>query len=184
MKALFLFSLLLSYVAWAADSVEVRIAVILTKEQGPELEKKLEALSSEHRRRHENRGRHGGGHGRKAGPEEKGDKLEEKGDKLEAEDLRPMQKALACRRHYDWFKRFSKKRATIDAKGETIELPGGAKATLRLKQLKDDVATLVVSLPNTETTYQLGRTGTLYLQAGKHEETEVWVVIAPARHFH
>jgi hypothetical protein len=105
------------------------------------------------------------------------------GDQLESEELRPMQRALGLRRHYGWLKRFSKKRASIDAKGEEVELPGGAKARVRLQELKDDVATLVVSLPSTETVYQLGRTGSLYLQAGKHEDTEVWVVISPAKQF-
>jgi len=163
--------MLLPSFSWAADSVEVRIAVVLVKEKDPEADKTLETFPDMHRRWHEQHRKHEARRG------------VEEGDKLEAEDLQPMQKALARRRHYGWFKRFSKKRATVGAQGEAIELPGGAQATVRLKELKDDIATLVVSLPSTETTYQLGRTGTLYLQAGKHEETEVWVVISPAKHF-
>ncbi|MCL2013037.1 MAG: hypothetical protein FWG75_09660 [Cystobacterineae bacterium] len=158
--------------AWGTDAVNIRISVVLAKEQNPQAQSSAtetpqQAFPGEYRlERCKKRGTC---------------KEAEEGTQLEAEDLHPMQKALAPRRHYEWFKRFSKKRAAIDTKGETIELPGGNKASVRLKTLKDDVATLVVSLPKTETIYQLGRTGSLYLQAGKHEGNEVWVVISPAK---
>jgi hypothetical protein len=185
MKALFWLSLGLCWpaFAWAADSVEVRIAVVLAKEKAPEGPLPPEAFSEESRREHK---RKGGREGKREKCEEHADckeKRRSEADALDSEDLRPMQKALGLRRHYGWLKRFSKQRVTVDDKGQAIALPGGAKALVRLQGLKDGVATLVVTLPNTETVFQLGRAGSLYLQAGKHEDKEVWVVISPKKQF-
>jgi len=180
MRVFFLLSLGLLWpaLAWAGDFVEVRIAVVLATEKPPEGEASAEACpphgpgdrhegkEKKHREKKEKR--------RAPQPEEAG-ALEE--------ELRPMQKALGLRRHYGCLQRYSKKRARVDAQGETLELPGGAQAQVRLQELKGDIATLVVSLPHTETVYQLGRSGTLYLQAGKYEDKEVWVVISPKKHF-
>jgi|GEM_PF-1331369 len=185
MKKFFAFSAVLSFslclclpaAAWGADSVDIGIAVVLAKE------KRTEALPPEafagERHEHSHKDRH-----EKPGKSKKDTpKNVAQVEQLESEDLVPMHRALKLRRHYAWLQRFSKKHASIDAKGEVVELPGGGKARIRLAELKNDVATLEVSLPNTETVYQLGRRGTLYLQAGKHEDKEVWLVIFPKKQF-
>jgi len=176
MKALFWlsFGFFWPLFAWAADAVEVRIAVVLAKEQRAEEPTAPEVFSMERPPGHA--GKHKEGHQK---PAKRAASKESPPAQLEAADLRPMQKALGLRRHYAWLQRYSKQRASVDAKGHTVALPGGAQAHVRLQALKDGVATLVVSLPKTETVFQLGRTGSLYLQAGTHEDMEVWVVISP-----
>jgi hypothetical protein len=167
--------------------VDVRIAVVLAKEKAPEGLLASETFSEECRHEHKHEHKHKDRReGKREKCEERANCTEKKlseGAPLDSEDLCPMQKALGLRRHYGWLKRFSRQRVTVDSKGETIDLPGGAKAKVRLQELKNDVATLVVTLPNTETVYQLGRTGSLYLQAGKHEDKEIWVVISPKKQF-
>lgn len=200
MRTLLAFGLVLLWptFSWAADAVDVRIAVVLAKEKWPEGPLPPDTFVKERRHAHrdrdkdrdrdkgEDRGKHKAEDKRekREKPEDVTQKKPSEGEALDAEELRPMQKALGLRRHYAWLQRYSKKRATVDAQGETIELPGGAVATVRLQALTDGVATLVVTLPATQTVYQLGRRGSLYLQAGKHEDKEVWLVISPKKHFH
>lgn len=92
--------------------------------------------------------------------------------------LEAMQATLGKRVKYATLKTLSTKRLELSARPSTVELPNKKVAELVLQTLKDDVATVRVKLPPTETTYQLGRGKSLYLQGGAHDSGELWLVLA------
>lgn len=92
--------------------------------------------------------------------------------------LESMQATLAQRVKYGTLKTLATKRLELSSTRSSVELPNKKVAELVLESLKDDVATVRVKLPPTETTYQLGRGKALYVQGGAHEAGELWLVLA------
>lgn len=91
--------------------------------------------------------------------------------------LEGMQSALSSKVRYLSLKRLSTQTLSIESKIQTIAIPGGQTAELKLEALKDGVATLRVKLPPTDTTYSLAKGKSLYLQAGSHDGGDLWLVL-------
>ncbi|GMU59449.1 MAG: hypothetical protein AMXMBFR34_12120 [Myxococcaceae bacterium] len=92
--------------------------------------------------------------------------------------LEGMQATLGQRVKYGTLKLLSAKKLELSKKPASVELPNKKVAELVLESLKNDVATVRVKLPPTETTYQLGRGKSLYVQGGAHDAGELWLVLA------
>ena len=93
-------------------------------------------------------------------------------------DLVPMQQKLAAKVKYLTLKKLDSKKLTLEPKVRTLPLPNKSIVELSVASLKDDVATLKVRLAPTEATYTLGRGKSLYLQAGKHQGGDLWLVLS------
>jgi hypothetical protein len=67
------------------------------------------------------------------------------------------------------------------AQGKSVEvrLPNTKTATLTLLSLKGSQSEVSVSLPPVQTTYMLGREGSVYLQAGPHATGVLILVLTP-----
>jgi hypothetical protein len=67
------------------------------------------------------------------------------------------------------------------AQGKSVEvrLPNNKTATLTLLSLKGSQSEVSVSLPPVQTTYILGREGSVYLQAGPHATGVLILVLTP-----
>jgi hypothetical protein len=104
-----------------------------------------------------------------------------KGNTIDPPTLKAMQDAMAKKVKYGSLKRQSMEKLELDAKGHSMKLPNGVEATLALESLKEDVATLKVKVPPADATYRLGKKGSLYVQAGKQGEDDLWLVLSPAK---
>lgn len=103
------------------------------------------------------------------------------GDKLEPPSLKAMQLALSKRQHYGTLVRLSTSKLELSSAPTMLKLPNAKEAALSVEALKDDVATVKVKLPPADTTYKLGRQGSLYVQAGPHDDGEMWLVLSPVK---
>lgn len=103
------------------------------------------------------------------------------GNTVDPPSLKHMQDALGKKVHYGTLKRLSTEKLELTAKAHALKLPNGKEVSLSVESLKDDVATLRVRVPPSDTTYKLGHTGSLYVQAGAHQSGELWLVLAPAK---
>ena len=103
------------------------------------------------------------------------------GNTVDPPSLKSMQDALGKKVHYGTLKRVSTERLELSAKPHTLKLPNGKEVALSVEHIKDDVATLRVRLPPSDTTYKLGHSASLYVQAGPHQSGELWLVLAPAK---
>lgn len=65
-------------------------------------------------------------------------------------------------------------------KAVEVRLPNAKTATLTLLSLKGSQSQVSVSLPPLQTTYTLGREGSVYLQAGPHAKGVLILVLTPA----
>jgi hypothetical protein len=65
-------------------------------------------------------------------------------------------------------------------KAVEVRLPNAKTATLTLLSLKGSESQVSVSLPPLQTTYTLGREGSVYLQAGPHAKGVLILVLTPA----
>jgi hypothetical protein len=95
--------------------------------------------------------------------------------------LKGMQEALGKKVHYGTLKKLSSERIELSSKPHTLKLPNGKDVALSVEHIKDDVATLRVRVPPSDTTYKLGHSASLYVQAGPHEGGDLWLVLAPAK---
>lgn len=82
---------------------------------------------------------------------------------------------------YHSFRQLSSEKVTLAPNApRTLRLPNGRTATLKLLSLKDNVAKIQVSVPPLETTYSLGRQGSVFMQAGPHNGGMLVLVLSPA----
>lgn len=105
----------------------------------------------------------------------------EAGNTLEPPSLKVMQDKLSKKVRYGSLKLLTSKKLVLTPAPQALALPNGKDATLSVSELKSDVATLRVKVPPTDTTYKLGRTGSLYLNAGEHLGGELWLVVSPSK---
>lgn len=104
------------------------------------------------------------------------------GNELDPPALKAMQQAFAEKKvTYGYLKRVLEQPVAATSKPTVVKLPNGKEASLVLEKLEGDVATLRVKVPPADTTYKLGKTGNLYVQGGKHEGKDVWLVLSPAK---
>ena len=61
-----------------------------------------------------------------------------------------------------------------------MRLPNAKTATLTLLSVKGSQSQVSVSLPPLQTTYTLGREGSVYLQAGPHANGVLILVLTPS----
>jgi hypothetical protein len=92
--------------------------------------------------------------------------------------LAPMQETLGKRVKYLTLKSLSSRRLELSGAGSRIELPNRQVAELHLVALKQNVAHVKVTLPPLDTTYTLGKERSLYIQAGAHQNGELWLVLS------
>jgi hypothetical protein len=103
------------------------------------------------------------------------------GNTLDPPSLKVMQDALGRKRRYGTLKRMSSERLELSSRVHTLKLPNGKDVAVSVEHIKDDVATLRVRVPPSDTTYKLGHSASLYVQAGGHQSGELWLVLAPAK---
>jgi hypothetical protein len=104
------------------------------------------------------------------------------GKQVDPPSLKAMQDAMAKKVKYGTLKRISLQKLTLQLKSaHALKLPNAVNASLLLEGLKADVATLKVSVPPASATYQLGKKGSLYVQAGPFQEGDLWLVLSPAQ---
>jgi hypothetical protein len=104
------------------------------------------------------------------------------GNELDPPALKAMQQAFSEKKvTYGYLKRVLEQPLTVTTKPVTVKLPNGKDANVLLEKLEKDVATLRVKVPPADATYTLGKTGNLYVQGGKHEGKDVWLVLSPAK---
>lgn len=110
------------------------------------------------------------------------------GSVLDPPQLEKMKNELAQKGlRFSSLKRLSQKKIAVHtAKPEEIGLPDGRKATLSLIQLKDDAATVKVTVaqrnkpqPLLETTYRLARDKSTYIHCGAYTNGELFLVLSP-----
>lgn len=82
---------------------------------------------------------------------------------------------------YKSYRRLSHEQLQL-AQGKAVEvrLPNTKTATLTLLSLRGSQSEVSVSVPPLQTTYTLGREGSVYLQAGPHANGVLILVLTPA----
>lgn len=105
-----------------------------------------------------------------------------KGNTIDPPTLKAMQDALGKKVRYGSLKRVSlEKPELVVGKPATLKLPNGTEATLALEKMEKDVATVRVKTAAGEVSLSLGKKGSLYAQAGKQGEDDLWLVLSPAK---
>lgn len=95
--------------------------------------------------------------------------------------LASMQVKLGKRVKYLTLRSLSSRRLELSRAGSAVELPNHKTAELTLVHVKDNVAQVKVKLPPLDATYSLGKERALYVQAGPHEDGELWLVVSQPR---
>lgn len=102
------------------------------------------------------------------------------GNELDPPALKAMQQAFSEQKvTYGYLKRVVEQPLQVSQKPVIVKLPNGKDASLVLERLKGDVATIRVKVPPADAVYTLGKKGNLYVQGGKHEGKDVWLVLSP-----
>ena len=82
---------------------------------------------------------------------------------------------------YKSYRRLSQEQLQlVPGKPVEVHLPNAKTATLTLLSLKGSRSQVSVSLPPVQTTYTLGREGSVYMQAGPHANGVLILVLTPA----
>ncbi len=102
------------------------------------------------------------------------------GDEIDPPSLKAMQESFAEKVKYTSLKRISTQKLMLEKVAKTVALPNGKTASLSLESLQKDTATVRVKLPPSDATYRLGRVGSLYVQAGRVENADLWLVVSPS----
>jgi hypothetical protein len=81
---------------------------------------------------------------------------------------------------YKSYRRLSHEQLQLTlGKAAEVRLPNAKTATLTLLSMKGSQSQVSVSLPPLQTTYTLGREGSVYLQAGPHANGVLILVLTP-----
>jgi hypothetical protein len=104
------------------------------------------------------------------------------GTKVEPPALEEVKKTFAAKNiKYSSWEVLSQRRLSLEPKKAVeVPLPNGKKAQFSLESVKDDVATLKVTVAPTTLTLNLGREGNLYVDGGQHQGGQLFVMISPA----
>jgi hypothetical protein len=104
------------------------------------------------------------------------------GNEIDPPALKAMQAAFAEQKvSYGYLKRVLETPVAVSPKPAIVKLPNGKEASIILEKLKGDVATIRVKVPPADAVYNLGKKGNLYVQGGKHEGKDVWLVLSPGK---
>lgn len=106
------------------------------------------------------------------------------GSTVDPPTLEPMRDAFnKSGIHYKSFRRLSREKLTL-RKGQSAELhlPNNVTASLTLKSVEHDAAKVQVAVPPVDTTYTLGREGSVFIQAGTHNGGMLILVLSPVPH--
>ncbi|MFN0062883.1 MAG: hypothetical protein ACKVPX_10245 [Myxococcaceae bacterium] len=83
--------------------------------------------------------------------------------------------------HYSGYRRLSEETVLVrSTPPHVVALPNGKKASLVLDKVEGATASVRVALPPLETVYELGREGSVFLQAGAHQGGVLILVLSPA----
>lgn len=102
------------------------------------------------------------------------------GDEIDPPSLKAMQESFAEKVKYTSLKRLSTQKVLLEKVAKTVALPNGKTASLSLDSMQKDAATVRVKLTPSDATYRLGRVGSLYVQAGRIENADLWLVVSPS----
>jgi hypothetical protein len=111
-----------------------------------------------------------------------------RGNTVDPPQLEKMKNELAQKGlRFTSLKRLSQKTVAVQkGKAEEVGLPDGRRATLSLIQLKDDAATVKVTVaqrnkpqPLLETTYRLARDKSTFIHCGAYKDGELFLVLSP-----
>jgi hypothetical protein len=112
----------------------------------------------------------------------------QQGNAIDPPQLSKMKDELAQKGlRFTSLKRLSQKKVALRSNGpEEISLPDGRNASLRLVQLKDDAATVKVTIaqrnsprPLLEATYRLARGKSTFIHCGEYGNGELFLVLSP-----
>jgi hypothetical protein len=80
------------------------------------------------------------------------------------------------------YKRLSEQRLSLK-KGapQSVSLPNGKKATLKLESIEAGTARIGVEAPPVKTTLSLGKHGSLFQQVGQHQGGHLILVLSPGK---
>lgn len=95
-----------------------------------------------------------------------------------APELNAMQAALRPKIAYHSLKQVLQRRLRVGTGAVSIQTPDGSGASLKLLSLSDNQATIQVVVSPTTSTVRLGKTGSVYVQGGVHEGSDIWVVLS------
>lgn len=106
----------------------------------------------------------------------------DKGNVVEPPSLRAMKASFTQSGfHFQSYRQIFSRRLILEqGHSEKIALPNHRTATLRLESVSKNVARIHVSIPPLETTYALGRKGSVFLQAGPHQGGVLILVLSPS----
>jgi DNA-directed RNA polymerase subunit K/omega len=103
------------------------------------------------------------------------------GDKIDPPALKAMQEKLAGKIRYTSLTRLElTKVAVTRAPPSTLKLPNAKVVTFTLNEVKEGIAKITVELPPAKTQLTLGREGSVYHPAGKHQGGDLWLVLSAA----
>ena len=105
----------------------------------------------------------------------------DKGSAIDPPSLKHMQEEFSQSGfNYSSYRRLSSQRLSLAPnQPQTVKLPNGRTATLVLKDVSANVAHIQVKLPPLETTYALGRTGSVFIQGGPQGGGMLVLVLSP-----
>lgn len=104
------------------------------------------------------------------------------GGKVDPPALEETKKTFAAKNvNYSSWQGLSQRRLSLEPKKTVdVPLPNGKKAQLTLESVTDGVAKVKVTVAPTTTTFELGRSGNLYVDGGSHQGGQLFVIISPA----
>lgn len=105
----------------------------------------------------------------------------DQGTEVQPPSLRSMKDAFTQSGfNYKSYRQLSSERVDLTQNTpREVRLPNGRTATLKLVDVKDNVAQIQVRVPPLETTYSLGRQGSVFMQAGPHNGGMLVLVLSP-----
>ena len=105
----------------------------------------------------------------------------DKGKAIDPPSLKHMQESFSQSGfNYSSYRRLSSQRLSLAPnQAQQVKLPNGRTATLTLKDVSANVAHIHVSVPPLETTYALGREGSVFIQGGPQGGGMLILVLSP-----
>lgn len=95
--------------------------------------------------------------------------------------LTAMHSALSTKAKYLTLRKLSAQRLDLSRKPSKIKLAHDITAEISLVSMRDNVAQVLAKVPPLEAIYQLAKGKSLYIQAGKMDAGDLWLVLSDPR---
>ncbi len=93
--------------------------------------------------------------------------------------LEKMRTTLQERKQYRSLKKLQGRTLDlVNNRAQSFELPNKKVAEVRLIGVENDVATVTVKVPPTAAVYKLAHDKVLYIQAGRHDKGDLWLLLS------